>query len=140
AAFRTRRLLAAVERLGRTALQLLRQFLVKAFDARELIERYIGDFFQLAEAFGHEQLRERLVDVELFLEHRRALDEFALALLARVSLGHDVDLAASELACKTHILAAAADGETQLIVRNDDLDAPVILVDHDALHRSRLKG
>src|SRR3546814_3222417 len=91
------RRLAALKRLGRAVLQLFGQFLVEALDARQFLERNIGDFLQLSEAFGDEELRERLVDVELFLEHRRAFDEFALALLARVGLGHDVDLLAGEL-------------------------------------------
>src|SRR3546814_4651066 len=56
-----------------------------------------------------------------------------------VGLGHDVDLAAGQLAGETDILAAAADGEAELVVGNDDFDAAVILVDHDALDRRGLK-
>src|SRR3546814_12912432 len=99
-----------------------RSFLVEALDARQFLGLNIGDFLQLSEAFGDEELRERLVDVELFLEHRRAFDEFALALLARVGLGHDVDLLAGELARQADILAAAADGEAELVVWNHHLD------------------
>src|SRR3546814_3257029 len=51
----------------------------------------------------------------------------------------DLDLLARKLARKADILAAAADGEAELIVGNDDLDAPVVLVDHDALHRRGLE-
>src|SRR3546814_11694221 len=77
------------------------------FRSRQFLQRNIGDFLQLAEAFGDQQLRKRLVDVQLFLEHRRAFDKFALALLASVGLGHDVDLLAGQLAPQADILAAA---------------------------------
>jgi hypothetical protein len=62
-------------------LQFLGQFLVEALDRRQFGHVDIGDFFQLAEAFGHQQLRQRFVDVEFFLEHLRTLGEFLLALL-----------------------------------------------------------
>src|SRR3546814_13298927 len=68
AAFGARRFLAALEPFGGAALEFLRQFLVEAFDAGEFLDRNIGDFFEFAETFGDEQLRERFVAVELFLE------------------------------------------------------------------------
>ena len=78
---------------------------------RKLVELDIGDLLERAEALGDEQLGERLVDVELVLEHLGALDELALALLAGVGLGHDVDRRAGQLAGEADVLAAAADGE-----------------------------
>jgi hypothetical protein len=47
-------------------------------------------------------------------------------------LGHDVDLRAGELAGEPHVLAAAADGQRQLIVGHHHFDAAFLLVDHDA--------
>jgi hypothetical protein len=72
--------LAALERLGGAALQFLGQFFVEAFDRSQFAHVDVGDFLQLAEAFGDQQLRQGFVDVELFLEHLRTLGEFLLAL------------------------------------------------------------
>ena len=57
--------------------------------------------------------------------------EFLLAALGFFGLGHDVDVPAGELRGEPHILAAPADGERQLLVGNDDLDALGFLVEHD---------
>src|SRR3546814_13030131 len=108
------------------------------FRSRQFLQRNIGDFLQLAEVFGDQQLRKRLVDVQLFLEHRRAFDKFALALLARVGLGHDVDLLAGQLARQADILAAAADGRAELVAGDEDLDTSVFLVHVARLTRTRL--
>src|SRR3546814_20390836 len=90
------------------------------FRSRQFLQRNIGDFLQLAEAFGDQQLRKRLVDVQLFLEHRRAFDKFALALLARVRLGNDVDLIAGQPARQADILDAAADSQAEPAGGADD--------------------
>ena len=70
---------------------------------------------------------------------RRALDELALALLARVGFGQDVDLRSGQLAGEPHVLAAAADGEAQLVVGDDDFDPALFLVDDDAADGRRLE-
>jgi hypothetical protein len=105
----------------------------------EFLEFDIGDFFQLAEAFGDQQLRQRLVDIEFVLEHLRTLDEFLLALLAGVGLGHDVDRLAGQLAGEADVLAATADGEAKLIVGHHHFDATFFLVDDDAADRCGLQ-
>ncbi len=77
------------------------------------------------EALGDEELRQRLVrrparcwNISEFC------DEFALALLAGIGLGQDVDARwPVELAGETDILAAAADRQRQLIVGHHHLDA-----------------
>src|SRR3546814_9418661 len=56
-----------------------------------------------------------------------------------VGLGHDVDRRAGELRGETNILAAAADGEAELIVGNNHFDPVLLLVDDDAGDRRRLK-
>ena len=61
----------------------------------------------------------------------RALDEFLLAALGFFLLGQDVDVPAGQLRGKAHVLAAAADGQRQLVVRHHDFDALGILVEHD---------
>src|SRR4029079_8685675 len=78
------------------------------------------------------QLRQRLVDVELALEQRGTLDELALALLAGVGLGQDVDLRSRQLRGEMDVLAAAADREAELVVGDHDLDPALFLVDDDA--------
>ena len=61
----------------------------------------------------------------------RALDEFLLAALRFLGLGQNVDVPAGQLRGEPHVLAAPADGQRQLIVGHDDLDAVEVLVEHD---------
>ena len=61
----------------------------------------------------------------------RALGEFLLAALGFLGLGQDVDVPAGELRGEAHVLAAAADGQRQLVVGHHDFDALGILVEHD---------
>ena len=112
---------------------------VEALDRGDFVDRDVSHFLEAGEAFGNQQLRQGLVDVELVLEQGRALDELALALLARVGLGQDVDLRDGQLAGEADVLAAAADGEAQLVVGNDDLDPALFLVDDDAADGRRLE-
>ena len=123
---------AAFERFGGAALQLAGDFVVEALDRGDFVKLDIGHFLEAGEAFGDQQLGERLVDVEVGLEHFRPLDEFALALLGGVGLGQNVDLAGGQLAGETDVLSAAADGKAQLIVGHDHFDAAFLLVDDDA--------
>ncbi len=46
---------------------------------------------------------------------------------------------AGQLAGETHVLAAAADREAELVVGHHDLDAALFLVDDDAADRRRLE-
>ena len=130
---------AALERFGGAALQL--DAMSSSRPSIEAISSTVdvGDFLKAGEAFGDQQLGQRLVDVELGLEHFRALDEFALALLAGVGLGQDVDLRNGQLRGEADVLAAAADGQAELVVGNDDFDAAFFLVDDDAADGRRLK-
>jgi hypothetical protein len=45
-------------------------------------------------------------------------------------LGQDVDVPAGQLRGEAHVLAAAADGERQLLVGHDHLDALGLFVEH----------
>ena len=139
AALLARRGFAPLERFGGAALKLGRDIVVEALDRGDFLDRHVGDFLEAGEAFGDEQLRQRLVDVELVLEQRRTLDELALALLARVGFGQDVDLRSGELAREADVLAAAADREAELVVGDDDFDPALFLVDDDAADRRRLE-
>src|SRR4029453_3857705 len=96
-------------------------------------------FLKAGEAFGDQQLGQGLIDVELGLEHFRALDELALALLAGVGLGQDVDLRTGELRGEADVLPAAADRQAELVVGHDYLDPALFLVDHDAADGRRLE-
>src|SRR5579864_4399362 len=130
---------AALERFGGSALELGCDIFVKAFDRADLLDRDVGDFLEAGETLGDEQLGEGLVDVELVLEHLRALDELALALLARIGLRQNVDLRGRQLARKPHVLAPAADRKAQLVVGNDDFDPAFFLVDDNPADGRRLK-
>ena len=99
----------------------------------------IGDFLDAGEAFGGQQLADHLVDVERLHEQRRALGEFLLAALDLFLLGQDVDVPAGELGGEPDVLAAAADGQRQLLVGHHDLDALGILVEHDLGDFGRLQ-
>ena len=46
---------------------------------------------------------------------------------------------AGQLACQPHVLAAATDGEAELVIGHDDLDAAFFLVQHDAADSRRLE-
>ena len=69
----------------------------------------------------------------------RALLEFLLAALRLFLLGEDVDVPAGELRGEAHVLAAAADGERELLVGHHDLDALGVLVEHDLGDFGRLQ-
>ena len=58
--------------------------------------------------------------------------------LLELRLADDVELPARELRREAHVLALAADGERELLVRDDELHAPVGLVDDDLVHLGRL--
>ena len=69
----------------------------------------------------------------------RALGEFLLPALGFLGLGQNVDVPAGELRSEPHVLAAPADGERELVVGHDDLDAGGVLVEHDLHHLGRLQ-
>ncbi len=71
-----------------------------------------------------------IVDVEGLDEHLAARAELLLAALALLGLGQDVDVPAGELRGEPHVLPAPADGERELVVGHDDLDAALLLVHH----------
>ncbi len=60
--------------------------------------------------------------------------------LAEARLADDVELPARELRREAHVLPLAADGERQLLVRDDELHAVVRLVDDDLVHLGGLNG
>ncbi len=120
-------------------LQLLRRLVVEAFDRGDLVAVDEGDFLDAREAFRGEELRHHLVDVERVHEELRALLELLLAALQFLVLGQDVDIPAGELRGETHVLAAAADGERQLVVGDDHLDPLRLLVEHDLGDLRRLQ-
>ena len=92
----------------------------------------IGDLFDRREAFGDQKLRDDLVDIERI--HEGVCVRSANSFWRRSDsscFGQDIDVPARELRREPHVLAAPADGERQLLVRNDDLDAVGVLVEHD---------
>src|SRR5206468_10176643 len=123
---------APFERFGRAALQLRGNVFVEALDRCDLIGGDVGDLLEAGEALRDQQLRQRLIDVELALKQGGALDELALTLFARIGLGQDVDLAGGELARQSDVLAASADRQAELVVRDHHLDPRFFLVDNDA--------
>src|SRR5918993_537804 len=131
--------LASLQRFGGAALQLASDLVVETLDRGDFVDGDVGDFLEAGEALRDEQLRQRLVDVELGLEHLGPFEELALTLLARVGLGEDVDLLGGQLTGESHVLAAATDREAELVVRDDDLDPVFLLVDDNAGHGRRLE-
>src|SRR5215217_2228130 len=121
-----------VEEFAGASLQFLGGILVEAFDGRDFMRLDVGDVFDRHETFGGQQLGDDLVDVQGFLEEGRGLGELLLTALALLRLRHDVDLPAGQLRGEADVLAAAADGQRQLLVRHHHFDALVFLV-HDDL-------
>ena len=64
-------------------------------------------------------------------EHLGQLAELALPPLAVLAVGDDVDVPAGELRSQADVLAAAADRDVLLLVRDDDLDPLGVGVEHD---------
>ena len=56
------------QRVAGTRAQLLDDVLVEALDREQLADRHVGDFLDRAEAFGHQDAGDFLVDLELVLE------------------------------------------------------------------------
>src|SRR3546814_20718462 len=72
-------LVALLDEFERALLQLLRHLAVETLDLGQLFERQIGEFLDLGEAFGDQQLGQRLVDIQGVDEQLAALAEFLLA-------------------------------------------------------------
>lgn len=66
--------------------------------------------------------------------HKQAADGGIFCRIAFVCLGgsHDVELPASQVGSKAHVLTAASDGERELVFGNDDIDGVFVFVDDDA--------
>src|SRR4051812_8550977 len=114
-------------------LEFLRGLLVETFDAGEFLDVHHREFLDRGEAFGRQQLADHFVDIERFHEDAGGVLEIGLAALRFLLLGQDVDVPAGELRGQTHILAAAADRQRELVVGvgYDDLDALAVFVDDD---------
>src|SRR3954451_10547715 len=125
--------------LLRAVLNLAGRVLVEALDGRDLAGIHVGDLLDGAEALGGEELGHDLVDVEGLHEQLGAGDELLLPALRFLGLGQDVDIPAGELRGKPDVLAAAPDGERELVVRHHDLDAVGVLVEHDLDDLGRLQ-
>ena len=74
---------------------------------------------------------DHVVDVERLHEHIGAREELLLPALRFLGLGQDVDVPARKVGGEPHVLPAPADGERELLVRHDHLDALRFLVEHD---------
>ncbi len=120
-----------LEEFAGAGLDFLRRLLVEAVDRGNFVEVDKGEFLDSRKAFGGKHLADHFVDVERVHEEVGALVEFLLAALRFLGFRHDVDVPAGELRSQTHVLAATADGERQLLVRNDHFDALGILVEDD---------
>src|SRR6185312_5234391 len=119
------------EVFARALLQLARRVLVEAFDRGDFLFVDEREFLDRAETFRGKQLADHFVEIEGVDKDLRAVLELGLAALGLFLLGEDVYVPAGELRGETHVLAAAADGQRQLLVRHHDLDALAILVEHD---------
>src|SRR5690606_17003031 len=85
----------------------------------------------------YQQMGDDVVDIQSLDEHLRALTELLLPALRLFGFGHDVDRPAGELTRQPHVLATAPDREAELLVRDDDLDPVVVLVDNHLDHFRR---
>src|SRR6478672_789332 len=128
-AFRVQNGGLTVQEVAGAGLQLLGRLLVKAFDVRDFVRFDEGQILDRGESFGDQQLGDDLIHVQGFLEQGGALAELALAALGVLALGDDVDLPAGQLAGEADVLAAAADGQRQLLVRHHHFNAVSLFVE-----------
>lgn len=77
-----------------TGTQLLDDVLVKAFHREQLAGWHVGDFLHRGEALLHEDVGDLRINLELLHEELTRSFLLALALLAHLRLGHDVELPA----------------------------------------------
>ncbi len=125
--------------IARPSLKLLGRVVVDAVDHSEFVQLDVGDLFEIAEALRNQQLRKEFVKVERVHEQLRPLLELCLTTGAFLLLGHDIDVEPGELARESHVLAAAPDRQTQLVLRDHDFNTLGFLVQHDLCHLGRLQ-
>ena len=118
------------EIFARAGLQLACGLLVETLDAGDFLGVHHGEFLHRVKAFRGQQLPDHFVDVERVDKHPRAVLELGLAALRLLLLGQNVDVPAGQLGSEPDVLAAAADRERQLLVRDHDLDALALFVEH----------
>src|SRR5262245_44226295 len=95
------------QHVARSRAQLVDDLGRELLDARELASRNVGDLLERGETLLHQDVRDVLVDVELFHEVLDERARFLVALLLGGGLRHDVQLPAGELACEADVLPAA---------------------------------
>src|SRR5690606_17878349 len=104
---------------------------VHALDRKKLVHVDIGHLFEVGEAFRDQELGEELVEIERIHEELRPLGELGLTAPAFFLFREDVDVEPGQLRGEADVLAAPADGERKLLVRDHDLDLAGLLVDYD---------
>ena len=125
------------QRLLGTADQFGGNIFVEAFNGREFFGIHVSQFLYSRKTFGDQQAGDDVVDIECLDEQAAAAAELFLPALALLGLGQDVDVPAGQLAGETDVLAAAANGQRQLLVGHDNLHAAGFLVDHHLRHLGR---
>ena len=118
-------------------LERLGDLLVEAGDAGQLLGLGVGDVLDRGEALGDQELGDDLLDIQAVHEHLGQVAELALAPLAVVSIGNDVDVPAGQLRGEAHVLAAPADRDVLLLIGDNDLDALRVRVQHHLADLSR---
>ena len=120
--------------------KLFGHLLVETFDRRQFLDRHIGQILRRMKPFGHQKLGDHLIDIENVHEGFRTQLEFGLPAFGFLVFGQDIDIPAGQLRGQAHILAAAADGQAELIVGNDDFDALRLFIQHHLDHLGRGQG
>ena len=88
------------------------------------------EFLDRAEAFRGEQLPHHFVEIERVDENLGAAFELGVTAFGFFLFGEDVDVPAGKLRGEPHVLPAPADGQRQLLIGNDHLDALFVFVEH----------
>src|SRR5215469_83938 len=121
-----------LERGACPLLQLCRYRGIETFDIGEVRQRHIGDLFERGEPFGYQQMGNDIVNIESVDEHLAAATELLGTPLRLLGFCQNVDVPAGKLRGETDILTTPPDRQAELIVRDDDFDAPLLLI-HDHL-------
>jgi len=104
---------------------------VETLNAGDFFFVHQREFLDRTEAFGGEQLSDHFVEIERLDEYLGAIFELGLTALGFFLFGQDVDVPPGKLRRKPHILSTSSDCQRQLLVRDHDLDALLVFVEHD---------
>ena len=124
------------QRVFGTSPQLLRDFLIEAFDRIHLLKRDISNLFQCGEAFLDQHGGNVFIDIQRNHEPLYDFPGLGLLLFNRLIHAHHIDDPASQIGSEADILAATTDGLRKIVLCHRDFHGRVVFIYDDGLHLS----